>query len=61
MTLEQFKAMAEQVGINASQEHLETLHGEVEALLRRMAPLHDIDVSEIPPEEAGMTSDGGSA
>ncbi len=53
--------MAEQAGINASQEHLETLHGEVEALLRRMAPLHDIDVSEIPPEEAGMTSDGGAA
>ena len=61
MTREQFIAMAERAGIKATPEHLDTLHAEVEALLRRMAPLHDIDLSETAPEDAGMTRDGGAA
>ena len=50
-------AMAAQVGLTASQEHLEVLYREVKALLTRMAPIDDVDVSEVPPEEAGFAQD----
>ena len=54
LSQETFMAMAAQVGLTASQEHLEVLYREVRALLFRMAPIDDVDVSEIPPEEAGF-------
>ena len=50
-------ALAAQLGLTASQEHLEVLYREVRALLGRMAPIDDIDVSEVPPEDAGFAHD----
>ena len=54
---ETFIAMAAQVGLAGSPEHLEMLYREVRALLTRMAPIDGIDVSEVPPEEAGFSHD----
>jgi hypothetical protein len=60
LSQETFMAMAAQLGLTASPEHLEVLYREVKALLTRMAPIDDVDVSEIPPEEAGFAQDAPS-
>jgi hypothetical protein len=58
---ESFESWASQLGIEASAEHLDVLRGEVRAILMRIAPLADIDTSEVAPEEAGLRQDGGDA
>ena len=57
---EVFAAWADVNGIKASDEYLEQLRGEVQAILARLEPLDDIDVSEIATEEAGLRHDGGT-
>lgn len=57
---EAFEAWAAALGIRADAEHLEQLRGEVQAIFARLERLDDIDVSEIPVEEAGLRHDGGA-
>ena len=52
LSKEAFLAWAAQVGIDASPEHLDSLHAEVGALLTRIEPLADIDITEVPPDVA---------
>jgi len=52
MTPEGFAAWADVLGLTASQDHLTILRPEVLAMLSRIAPLYDIDVSAIPVEDA---------
>lgn len=56
-----FDAWAAEVGIQADDAHMEALRGEVGAILERLKPLEDMDVSDVPPEEAGLRHDGASA
>lgn len=58
---EAFESWAAQLGIQASAEHLDMLRGEVRAILMRIAPLADIDTSEVAAEEAGLRQDGGES
>ena len=60
LSAEGFAALAAQLGVRLSPERLEELYPEVRALLRRIAPLWDIDVSSVAPEEAAQDL-GGSA
>ena len=55
-----FLALAAQMGLSGDAEHLDALYLEVRALLTRIAPLSDIDVSSVAPEEA-MPGHGGPA
>ena len=47
-----FAAWAQAVGVDADPERLELLRREVGALLGRIAPLDDIDVSGVAIEDA---------
>ena len=46
-----FAALAVQLGVRLSPERLVEVYPEVRALLERIAPLWDIDVSSVAPEE----------
>ncbi len=59
MSEESFHAWAALIGLPAD-EHLSELRGEVLALLRRLAPVHDIDVSDVPIEQVAVWP-GGTA
>ena len=52
LSKEAFLAWAAQVGIDAPPEHLHSLHTEVGALLTRIEPLANVDVTEVPPDVA---------
>ena len=55
-----FLALAAQMGLSGDAEHLDALYPEVRALLARIAPLSEIDVSSVAPEEAAP-GHGGTA
>ena len=60
---ETFAALAAQLGVRLSAERLDELDPDVRALLARIAPLWDIDVSAVAPDEIGETARdvGGAA
>ncbi len=60
LSAEAFAALAAQLGVRLSAERLEELYPDVRALLARIAPLWDIDVSSVAPEEA-VQDPGGAA
>ncbi len=51
LSAEAFAALAAQLGVPLSPERLAELYPDVRALLGRIAPLWDIDVSSVAPEE----------
>ncbi|MCH8849045.1 MAG: hypothetical protein IIC32_08750 [Chloroflexi bacterium] len=51
LSAEAFAALAAQLGVPLSPERLAELYPDVRALLERIAPLWDIDVSSVAPEE----------
>ena len=51
LSVEAFAALAAQLGVPLSAERLAELYPDVRALLERIAPLWDIDVSSVAPEE----------
>ncbi len=51
LSAEGFAALAAQLGVPLSPERLTELYPEVRALLERIAPLWDIDLSSVAPEE----------
>ena len=57
---EAFRAWAAQVGIEASDEHLDSLRNEVRALLTRIESLAEIDVAEVPPDVANRPTEDGA-
>ena len=59
LSRESFAALAGQLGLRMSPERLDALYPDVQALLGRIAPLWDIDVSSVTPEEA-MQGPGGA-
>ncbi len=59
LSAEGFAVLAAQLGVRLSSERLEELYPDVRALLGRIAPLWDIDLSSVAPEEA--TQDHGGA
>ena len=61
LTDESFTVWATQIGIQAGAAHMSTLHGEVHALLRRLAPVGDIDTSSVSMEDAVSTGEGSEA
>ena len=63
LSKEAFEELAAHVGLHVSAEHLDVLRGEVNALLARVAPIADVDVSEVPPEQASLapSTNGGAA
>ena len=60
---ETFAALAAQLGVRLSAERLDELYPDVRALLARIAPLWDIDVSAVAPDAIGETARdvGGAA
>ena len=60
LTPETFTALAAQLGVRLSPERLAELYPDVRALLARIAPLWDIDVSAVAPEEIARDA-GGAA
>lgn len=52
LTPDAFAAWARAVGLTGDAAHLETLRPEVEAMLRRVAPLDAIAVDGVPIEQA---------
>ena len=60
LSAEAFAALAAQLGVRLSPERLEELYPDVRALLGRIAPLWDIDVSSVAPEETAQDP-GGAA
>ena len=51
LSAEDFAALAAQLGVRLSPERLADLYPDVQALMARIAPLWDIDVSSVGPEE----------
>ncbi|MCI0816242.1 MAG: hypothetical protein J4N29_04255 [Chloroflexi bacterium] len=51
LSAEAFAALAAQLGVPLSPERLAELYPDVKVLLERIAPLWDIDVSSVAPEE----------
>jgi len=51
LSADAFAALAVQLGVRLSPERLAEVYPEVRALLERIAPLWDIDVSSVAPEE----------
>ena len=51
LSAEAFAALAAELGVRLSPERLAELYPEVRRLLERIAPLWDIDVSSVAPEE----------
>ena len=60
LSAEAFAALAAELGVRLSPERLAELYPEVRRLLERIAPLWDIDVSSVAPEEIGQDA-GGAA
>ena len=60
LSRESFAALAALLGLRMSAGRLDALYPDVRALLGRIAPLWDMDVSSVTPEEA-MQSPGGGA
>ena len=52
LTPDAFVAWARALGLRASADHLALLRPEVRALLERIGPLEDIDLSSVPIERA---------
>lgn len=52
LTEASFAAWAAHIGIQADAAHMSTLHGEVRALLARLAPVDGIDTASVTMEEA---------
>lgn len=62
LSLEAFREWASQLGLHLEGERLEALHREVRGMFQRLAPLNDVDVSEVPVEAAAPMpagTDGG--
>ena len=51
LSADAFAALAVPLGVHLSPERLAEVYPEVRALLERIAPLWDIDVSSVAPEE----------
>ena len=60
LSAEGFAALAAQLGVRLSPERLAELYPDVRALLGRIAPLWDIDLSSVAPEETAHDP-GGAA
>ena len=60
LSAEAFAALAAELGVRLSPERLAELYPEVRRLLERIAPLWDIDVSSVAPEEIAQDA-GGAA
>jgi hypothetical protein len=61
LTQEAFVAMAAMLGVELQEGDLEALHPEVAGLLERVAAVHEIDASSVPPEHAVSSADGSPA
>ena len=60
LSAEAFAALAAELGVPLSPARLAELYPEVRRLLERIAPLWDIDVSSVAPEEIAQDA-GGAA